>query len=149
MLGPKSYLFASAGAWFTGDAGQTWTKVVADSFNAAYPGSTVLAPDGTLYLTGTGAVYASHSNPLGSTFAAIANSPRASVITHDGVNLFASNAWGSPQPNWSAPLANPSIWTHMPSPAMSRGSNQLAYDSGHHIVYSANWGAGLWRLVTR
>jgi len=29
------------------------------------------------------------------------------------------------------------------------GANQLAYDAGHHIVYAANWGNGLWRLVTR
>jgi hypothetical protein len=30
-----------------------------------------------------------------------------------------------------------------------RGSNEMAYDSLNHIVYSANWGSGLWRLVTR
>jgi hypothetical protein len=149
VLGPSSYVYGGDGGFYTGNNGQTWTKVVNDVFNAAYPGSTDIAPDGTIYLTGSGSVYSSHTNPIGSSWTAIPNSPRASVIIDDGVRLFASYAWGGPQPNWTAPLSNPSAWTPMTSPSMSRGGNELAYDAVHHIVYSANWGAGLWRVVTR
>jgi hypothetical protein len=58
------------------------------------------------------------------------------------------------------PLSSPTAWRQMPDsicgPPLGsfdneacRGSNEMAYDSVHHVVYSANWHAGLWRLVTR
>jgi hypothetical protein len=149
VIGPSSYIYGGDGGWYTGNGGETWTKVISDSFNAAYPGSTDIAPDGAIYIAGTGLVYSSHTTPIGSSWTAIPGSPRTSVIINDGVRLFASNAWGGPQPNWTAPLNNPSAWKQMPSPTMSRGGNELAYDATHHIVYSANWAAGLWRVVTR
>jgi hypothetical protein len=34
-------------------------------------------------------------------------------------------------------------------PLNCRGANQMAFDANHHVIYSANWGAGLWRLVTQ
>jgi hypothetical protein len=44
-------------------------------------------------------------------------------------------------------LTDTTKWTNMIH--TGRGAKQLAYDSAHHIVYAANWGNGLWRLVTR
>jgi photosystem II stability/assembly factor-like uncharacterized protein len=83
----------------------------------------------------------------------LTGSPQVTQIIDDGVSLFASNNLGQNAPFWTAPLANTTAWTQMPDMICAngtcRGSNELGYDSVNHIVYSANWGAGLWRLVTR
>jgi hypothetical protein len=85
---------------------------------------------------------------------ALAGSPQVTQIIDDGVSLFASNnlQYGTPI-FYTAALASPTVWTPMPDSICAngacRGSNEMAYDGAHHIVYSANWGAGLWRLITR
>jgi hypothetical protein len=150
ILGPTNYFFAAKGGWYTADTGKTWTKVSGDDFTASYAGSTNLAPDGTLYVAGANSLYSSRSNPIGSTITKVTNGVHASVVINDGVNLFASYAWDyGGQPYYTAKVSNPNVWTHMPSPKCGRGPNQMAIDTVHHIVYSANWGAGLWRLISR
>jgi hypothetical protein len=83
----------------------------------------------------------------------LVGSPQVTQIIDDGVTLYGSNNLGQNAPFWKAPLATPTAWTQMPDSictgTVCRGSNELAYDAVHHVVYSANWGAGLWRLVTR
>lgn len=148
ILGPTSYLYAATtGGWYTADEGKTWAKVADDVFYGAYAGSTDVAPDGTMYLGGANSVYRSQSNPLGSKFTAIAGSPRTTLIIDDGVSLFASFSWADANPVYTAKVSDSTKWTQMMH--TGRGANQLAYDSAHHIVYAANLGNGLWRLVTR
>jgi hypothetical protein len=149
VLGASTYIYGGAGGWYTGDGGQTWTNVINEEFNTAYPGSSDIAPDGTIYWAGTTSIYSSHGNPIGSSWTKIPNSPHVSVIIDDGVRLFASYGGQTPQPDWTAPLGNPSTWTKMPAVGRWRGGNELAYDATHHIIYSASWAAGLWRVVTR
>jgi hypothetical protein len=62
--------------------------------------------------------------------------------------MYASFGWAyGGNPVWTAKLTDTTKWTNMIH--TGRGANQVAYDSAHHIVYAANWGNGLWRLVTR
>ncbi len=147
VLGPTSYLYAANGAWYTADEGQTWAKVATDGFSSSYAGSTDLAPDGTMYLAGANSIYKSVSNPIGKTWTKIDGSPRTTVIVDDGISLFASMSWTDANPVYTAKVSGATTWTQMKH--TGRGANQLAYDSGHHIVYAANWANGLWRLVTR
>jgi hypothetical protein len=151
IFGPTQYMFSSnAGGWFTNDEGTTWNHVINEGFNGAYGGCTTIAPDGTAYLAGGFSIYQSNSNPLGATWTKVDGSPHATVIIHDGQKLIASNGGTDPHPMWTADLADVHKWTQMKdTPDMGRGANQLAYDSVHHIVYSASWAAGLWRMVTR
>lgn len=150
ILGPTSYLFGAAGGWYTPDSGKTWTKVLKEGFYASYAGSSNVAPDGAVFWAGSDSVYRSTSNPLGAEWASLGNSGRRSVVIDDGVNLFASWAWDTfGKPFYTAKLSDPTVWTQMESPTISRGPNQFAHDPTHHIIYSANWGAGLWRLVSR
>jgi hypothetical protein len=83
----------------------------------------------------------------------LANSPQVTQIVDDGVSLFGSNNLTRGASFFTAKLSDPTAWTQMPDTicagAACRGSNEMAYDAVHHIVYSANWAAGLWRLVTR
>jgi hypothetical protein len=87
----------------------------------------------------------------------LANSPSVTVFVDEGVSLYASN---SPSGNtatssafWTAPLSSTTEWTQMPDSTcvgtICRPSNEMAYDPINHIVYGANWGSGLFRLVTR
>jgi hypothetical protein len=172
ILGPTQYLFVSAaGIWYTGNTGASWSQVSAQSLQSSYAGGTRIAPDGTLYIGAGSNILFSPPTP-GTTppFAVgtgtpsvmpLAHSPGVSVIIDDGVSLFASQTGGSStQEFWTAPLSNPSAWTQMPDSICGptagsfdneacRGSNEMAYDAAHHVIYSANWHAGLWRLVTR
>jgi hypothetical protein len=83
----------------------------------------------------------------------LANSPHVTQIVDDGISLFASDSFAQAAPFYTAQLSDTTTWTQMPDKICSgdvcRGSNEMAYDVAHHVVYSANWGAGLWRLVTR
>jgi hypothetical protein len=148
ILGPMSYLYAAiTGGWYTADEGKTWAKVADDTFYGSYAGSTDIAPDGTMYLGGATSIYTSNSKPLGSMWTKIAGSPRSTVVIDDGTNLFCSLSWAQDNPVFTAKVAAPATWTQMMQ--SGRGANQLAYDSAHHLVYAANWGNGLWRLVTQ
>jgi hypothetical protein len=156
VLGPTSYLFTctSNGVFYTADSGQTWTRVITQGTMQNYGGGAYLAPDGNLYLgvtnTGTFVSKPSASSPLGSSWTPIPNSPPATCLISDGVSLYASYSWDSGgQPFYSAPLKSIASWTHMPSPSVGRGGSMVDYDAAHHIIYSANLGAGMWRLTTR
>jgi hypothetical protein len=170
ILGATAYIFTSpAGTWYTGNGGTTWKQIIAQGFTGNYPGSTHIASDGTLYIGATNnnsPINIAYSRPdmdasppfalaVGTpAVSALANAPPSTVIIDDGINLYAANTGGTPtQPFWTAPLSNPTAWKQMPDhicgPLICRGANQMAYDSVHHIVYSANWGAGLWRLAAR
>ena len=150
ILGATSYLYMAEGAWYTSDGGTTWSEVIKQHFGGGYSGSTNIAPDGTVYLAGTNPLFSSRSNPLGSSWTNVGNSPNLSSVKDDGVSLFGSYSWDtSGQPFYTAKLSNPTAWTHMQTPQIGRGSDEMAYDATHHIMYSANWAAGLWRLVTR
>jgi hypothetical protein len=178
ILGATSYIVLSPqGGYFTADGGATWTLVLAFIDYTSYAGSTYIAPDGTLFLgchppyysppaPGQSPPFALYQAPtlpvpsprlpyqtgLAPAVMPVPNGPAVTQIISDGVSLFGSDNLGQP-PFWTAPLSDPTSWTQMPDSicanGICRGSNELAYDPVNHIVYSANWGAGLWRLKTR
>jgi hypothetical protein len=163
ILGKSSYVFsAGAGIWYTGDGGTSWTQIAAQYIMGSYGGTTLIAPDGTLFIGGnnlfTSVPAVGQVPPFdldkSKMITKLANSPNANVLVTDGVSIYAGPTPGTVnQPYWTAPLSDPTSWTHMPDKICGhlgcRGPNQMAYDPNHHVIYSANWGAGLWRLVTR
>jgi hypothetical protein len=170
ILGPTHYLLLGpSGIWYTGDAGAAWTQVAKQGFTSSYAGGTRIAPDGTLYVGGGSNVL--FSPPLANavppfaigsgtpSLMTLSNSPGVTVIIDDGASLVASNtSSAATQEFFTAALTKPTVWTQMPDSICTtltaggpacRGSNELALDAFHHVVYSANWHAGVWRLVTR
>ncbi len=179
ILGPTSYIALSpGGVYFTSNAGAAWTLVLAEIDNTSYAGSTHILPDGTLVIgNSAGPLYTSapapgHDPPfalyqapslpvpqprlpfttgLSPAVMSLANAPQGTQIVDDGVDVYAST--GQSPPFWKAPLSATTSWTQMPDTickgGVCRGSNQMAYDAVHHVIYSANWGAGLWRFATR
>ncbi len=161
ILGENSYvLSATAGIFYTGDSGVTWTQLAKDVIYGSYPGTTAIA-GGTLFIAGDGHVWSSPAaagDPpfeLGTSkqVKQLPNSPLVASFVSDGVTLFAGSNREGEQPMWTMPLSDPSGWKQMPDKICGakqcRGPNQMAYDPVHHIIYSANWGAGLWRYVIK
>jgi hypothetical protein len=179
ILGATSYVVLSpSGVYYTGDGGSTWTLVLAEIDTTTYSGATHILPDGTLYIgdsagniyysspasgeTPPFAIYQAPTLPvpqprlpyqtgLAPAVMPLTNSPQGTAIVDDGVNVYTSTA--TSPPFWKAPLSNTTSWTQMPDTicngSVCRGSSEMAYDATHHVIYSANWGSGLWRLVTR
>jgi hypothetical protein len=50
------------------------------------------------------------------------------------------------EPFWTSPETDGQTWTQLQSPMLSNGG-QLEYDSTHHLLYSSDLGAGVWRVV--
>ena len=53
------------------------------------------------------------------------------------------------QPYHVASESDPTKWTIMPSAKMGDGGDHLVYDPDHHLMFSTNHAAGLWRMRTR
>jgi hypothetical protein len=157
VIGAKSWVYASPdlwGAFYTGDGGATWSKVITGPAYGNYTGSSFLADDGALYLgvanTGIFVSRATPQDPLGTTWTLIPGSPQASSIVGDDVTLFASYGWDtSGQPFYSAPLPAASTWTHVPSADIpAGGADHMDIDRARHILY-APAGHDVYRVVMR
>jgi hypothetical protein len=155
VLGRARYLYiGNHGSYFTGDEGASWKQVTGSAVYCCYGGITLRLPDGSLLapIGGDGAglwIDRAASGPLGANLAPIAGTPHQiiSLIT-DGKRVYAGRGYFDlTQPYWSAPLDDLAHWTQMATPTISRAPNQMAYDPVHHVIYSANWGAGFWRYV--
>jgi hypothetical protein len=145
VLGKTTFLYSAifAGVFYTNDSGATWSKVAdSGSGNQIY-----FSPTGAMFLGSNSGIKTSKD---GRTWSTIPNSPNAIALIGDGTNLFASfqNDF-SGQPFYSAPEASPATWTNVKTPAIKQGGSVMAYDPDHHILYSSDYSAGLWRVVTK
>jgi len=136
--------------WRTTNAGATWAQITPVIKDAHPQGSQIIrAADGTFYLAASDGVFRS---PDGASWSLIAGTgPLAGGLASDGTTLYLSNnyyfSYGSNlHPYFTAPAAAGAPWTPLTSPGLSSGG-QLAYDGAHHLLYSANFQAGFYRVV--
>lgn len=155
FLDSKTWLFSSAsnGMWRTTDEGMTWTQV---------PGATISHGVGQLYHSPNGPYFLGSANGVlysadGATWSLVPNSGNLIAgVVGDGTTVWASAAFpynpgAHPppfQPYVSALESAPMMWTTFGSPQMTSGGF-LAYDPDHHLLYSANYWEGLWRVVVK
>jgi hypothetical protein len=157
MVNATTWFFGSlfVGIWRTTNAGAAWTQV----FKGNAAGDLYVGSDGTFYVCGLGAGVL-HStdgvawSPLPKSPACGGNSNGGGMIAGDGKTMFISNGSGGQAPTggwyYSATDPNPATWTSLRSPtSMSQGGISIAYDRDHHILYSSNYIAGMWRLVVQ
>jgi hypothetical protein len=160
VLGPQSYFLSTPGngGWITYDGGNTWTNEIATiNLYGSYAGSAHLAPDGTIYVgVANDAIYSSRADAThaaGEVWTRLTGSPGAggaTVITDDGVNLYASvNDTVDKHPFYWAPLSNPTKWKNMPKPSDPDPANEFAFDAKHQMLYAASGNAGVWRVRLR
>jgi hypothetical protein len=145
LFGGNRMLFAApfTGLFYTEDVGATWKKVAEDAYAAAYH-----SPNGTWFVGSNGGIIQSKDD--GKTWSKVEGAPRTVGLVGDGETLFATfQNENSGQPMYSAPENNPSKWTNLKTPEMKQGGSAMAYDPDHHIIYSSNYTAGLWRMITR
>jgi hypothetical protein len=145
VIGPTTFLYAApfTGLFYTSDSGATWEKVAPDAFYQMHRAS-----DGAMYLGS--AQHGILRSTDGYKWDSIPDTPPTTGITGGGGNLYASfQNDSSGHPFWTATEADPYTWKKMESPEVRSGGSILAYDGKHHILYSANYGSGLWRVVTR
>jgi hypothetical protein len=143
---------STGGIWRTTNAGASWDQV----YTGSASGAVLTAKDGSYYCAGQGGLL--HSTD-GINWTAVPNSPGGNTVNgalfmvDTGTNLYASaGQYGGTETadGWysSAPDGNPSQWAPaFDYAAMDHGGSTLAYDPDHHLLYSANLTAGLWRVV--
>jgi photosystem II stability/assembly factor-like uncharacterized protein len=145
----NTWLLMGAGFWRTTDAGSTWTKVsVAEEPHGL---DTVFrAPDGALYAGAVGNPMRSTDN--GVTWTAIKSLPSKYyyAFQSDGTNLYTLPKLGWPTENmsyWTSPVSDGVNWTaYHPDTLFRDGPIVMRYDEVNHVVYSANWIAGLFAM---
>ena len=141
----------SSDFWRTEDSGATWTKI-SPAIKEAHPqGSQIYrAKDGTFYLAASDGVSKSRD---GKAWSLVANTgPLGGGLVGDGTTMYLSNNlywnWGKDlHPYFSAPESSGEPWTPLAgSPGLTAGGS-LGLDTVHHVLYSSNLGAGVWRAV--
>jgi hypothetical protein len=158
ILNATTWLFGSYqnGLWLTSDRGATWSNVTAQGAWGATLGKTLVLPfapnpaDGLYYLPDMQGILQSVPGSDGKQWTLLPNSGGRSVGFVIGDNhLYSADQWSA---NYHlAPVSNPTSWSTLPPPAMlpaDQGAPYLAYDKAHHILYSANFAGGLWRVAT-
>jgi hypothetical protein len=132
------------GLWRTGDAGASWQHVYDEGYATA--GAFTL-DDGTIFTGGVFSVLTSTDGGL--TWSSIPKSPGADVVTGDQDTIYVSRNGLY----HSAPAADPTAWTQLPTPAFPDPSYVVTwdflYDPDHHLLYSLNSRNGFWRYPTR
>ena len=145
MADSKTWFWAAyfGGLYRTIDGGASWQQV----YNGGYadPGGFSPSP-GKWY---TGGEFNVLSSPDGASWSTVKDAPGASNVTGDATTVFVSR--GSAY--FSAPVADPSTWTKLNSPAFAKPDSVkawgLKYDPEHHVLYSLNSTQGFWRLRTK
>jgi len=158
ILNESSWLFGaySAGLWLTTDHGVTWRNVTPTGSTGSTAGKTLVLPfspnpvDGKYYLPSMEGVLQS-TDATGTAWSLIPKSGGRTVglVMGEG-NMYSSDQW-SPTYHVAA-LNAPTTWTTLAPPAglaQDKGAPYLALDATHHILYSSNFAAGLWRVVTQ
>jgi hypothetical protein len=156
MVDKTTWLYCGlfSGFFRTSDEGATWLTVDA---GGALPSCNYYDPrlwqaaDGRYYVpaiayTGPGLLQSAPNDAT--SWSLVSGSPQATVLLPTEKHLILSGRSGS---FWIASQSDPTTWTALATPAAWMGNDSgifLAYDGVHHILYSSNWGLGLWQTVT-
>jgi hypothetical protein len=141
------------GYWRTSDGGTTWNQV--STTNMQHGGVSIYqSKTGALYVGALSQILRSTDNGLTFTLVGPKTQDGYYAIIGDGTTLFtqAGNTGGNTtvdQPYLTSPESDGMTWTAYNSQKFADGPYRMAYDSTNHIIYSANWNAGVWALKVK
>lgn len=149
IIDATTSLYAGTGLFLTTDSGASWKDVGPQSGMAFGSGEREIhpiprGPDGTYYIASNQGVIKSadaHSWTL------IPNSGGGIVSFASGAGQFIVSAEYTKDSYRVAKWSDPTVWTTFAPPPVDQGGSYLDYDAVHKILYSSNFGGGLWRLV--
>jgi hypothetical protein len=153
ILDANTWLFATygMGLFLTRDRGANWTVVTAKDAYGATAGKTLTfpfapTPSGDYFLPTYQGITMS-KNGVDWQLLPASGGLSASLVTGDGQVFTADPTAPKYHRASEAELAK---WSSIDPPAgIDHGALWLAYDEGHHILYSSNWSGGLWRMVMK
>jgi hypothetical protein len=149
----KTWLWGSQtnGFWRSDDSGTSWEAIPGMTTSHLQGSQLLRTTDGTFFMAGADGIWRSADGTVPSWTLVPDTGPIVGGIVSDGTTMFASTCYfgGFCNPRYlRSPETDGSSWTAMTSPTMSQGGN-LGYDPAHHLLYSSNLDAGLWRVVVR
>lgn len=140
-----------AGLWRTTNSGTSWTKVSADSMQHG---------GNQLYRSKTGALYVGGLHQLQRSTDQGEHWSQVGPVTADGYNavvgdgtvLYAqpANTGAAQQKNtyFTSAETDGLTWVAFNQQQFTDGPMAMVFDAQNRVVYSSNWGAGVWRLAT-
>jgi hypothetical protein len=148
----------AVGTWRTTNGGASWTRV--DSNEHPHGNSQIYQPDtsGVVFMAG---LYSAsgwgvvRSTDFGQTWAHVGSTTNQATVFGTPANVYSMWSWACGKctldaAEQRAPAPGISGWVSAPAPSsMSIGAAQavVVFDGSRYVIVSANWLAGLWRLV--
>jgi hypothetical protein len=145
----------SNGMWVSPDQGVTWNKIPDIQVSHGRGQLVRITPKGPFFMAGAVGVLFSAD---GNSWQLQANSGSLiQGLASDGTTVWSSSAFPygdgqhpSPAQHYrSAQVTAPGTWSQFTAPNLSSGGSVLAYDPDHHLLYSANYWDGLYRVVVK
>jgi hypothetical protein len=131
------------GMFRTADAGKSWTKV-SDLGIQHGGGSVYYDKAGTLFASGANGNLRSSDNGL--TWTKVSEGKGYNAVFGDGQLLYTAPGFG-PTSYFTSPEGEGTTWTPFNTTQQFKaGPFEMALDRTNGILYSANWGEGLWAL---
>lgn len=130
------------GMFRTADAGANWTKV-SDTGIQHGGGSIYYDKAGILYASGATTNLRSTDNGL--TWTPVSDSKGYNAVFGDGKLLYTAPGFG-PTSYFTSPEGDGATWTAFNAQRFNSGPFEMALDHQNGVLYSANWGDGVWAL---
>jgi hypothetical protein len=147
----KTWLWGSQtnGFWRSGDSGQSWEAITGMTTSHLQSSQLLRTKDGGFFVAASDGIWRSSDGTVPTWKLIPDTGPIVGGLVSDGTTMYASTCYF---PNFCTPRylrsaeSDGNTWTEIPSPQMSQGGN-MGYDKAHHLLYSSNLDAGLWRVV--
>jgi hypothetical protein len=147
----KTWLWGSqsSGFWRSGDGGESWEAISGMTTSHLQSSQLVRTKNGTFFVAGADGIWRSPDGATSTWKLVPDTGPIAGGLVTDGTNMYMSTCYFGNfcNPRYlKSPESDGQKWTQIPSPTMTQGGT-MGYDAGHHLLYSSNLAAGMWRVV--
>lgn len=147
----KTWLWGSQtnGFWRSGDGGTTWEAIPGMTTSHLQGSQLLRTTDGSFFMAGSDGIWRSSDGTVPTWTLIRDTGPIVGGLVSSGKTMFASTCYFADfcNPRYlTSPESDGTTWTTLTSPTLTQGGN-LGYDPAHHVLYSSNLDAGLWRVV--